>query len=455
MKVKKTKKSIGILVLSLITLIAIALYIWAPKLIPDMAYINWLALLLVLVIMVSPWGSIRLKSDKTEGKKSSFKLLVTKVVLLEAALLLLFYGITLLNTMILPIEAKPHTQVFGPTLSMMLIHFGLFPWSLIAIFATGFGLMAFVKNQDSYLSSIALLPFKNPHNNYLVIVNNMGRNLTGVALAISTVMVTFTFASMISGPQSIFHILGFSESAMGAVLLMAFLTFRRSTNQTIGLIQTRRPAFGMLLTVIIWSLILALAAFALNFLTHGKSNALSTSLLSSVLTKNWHLQWHIFSLGLLFAFVPLISIFVARYSYGHALRSMIIATLILPLILGLLILGNQHFHWINHLPYKQHFAQTAAIVGFILLIYLTCKKSTLPLVNLNYLAKPGDIKPRKLSNFFDRWKKLNGLFFYLFIPAGIFVISLLMMLALVIGVFISILVFIGVIMLMFQAQRSL
>lgn len=314
--------------------------------------------------------------------------------------------------------------------------------------------MAFVKNQDSYLSSIALLPFKNPHNNYIVIINSVGRNLTNGALAVASVMVTFVVASMICGPQALSSIVGFSMSAMGVVLLMWFLSRRRSTNPTLALIQDQRPVFGMFLTVVIWGFILALAAIGLNFMMSGASNPLPASVLHSIFEKSWYLQWDIFSLGLLFAFVPLLSIFVARYSYGHSLRKMIGATLILPVVLALFILANQHFHWINQLPYKQHVAQAAAILGFLLLLYLTCSKATLPLVNINYLAKPGKIKPRKLSNFFIRWKRTNGLFFYLFIPAGISVLSLLVMLGLVVELFISVMVFVGVILLMVQARRS-
>jgi len=422
-----------------------------PHILNQFITLNWLPLILGIIIVCTPWGSIKLKSKDAGNEKLAWPFWLAKILGLELALFFLYYGITQFTNVMLPIETTAHPQAFIDSITQFTLHAGLFPWGIIAILATALGIQAFIFEKNSYISTALNFNFMSQREGFAVTVNAISRIFTIVILCLTGAMISLIFASLIAQPLALASVFGINSSAMGAVLVTMYLTSRKKSHTTLQAVYKQQPALGLVLLVLIWGFIVAVVSLILFYFVGPSASARNS--INFIFSHGWQWSWQIFSTAWWIAFVPLTSIFVAKFSQGYSLRAMILATLILPLLLSVLLLTQQHHAW--SLPSAPVWLiQTISIIGFILLMSLMANTKSLPLVMQTYLAKPELIKHRNENLFVRRFKRVCGIMFYFFIPAGIFVITYVMLLALVPFAIFLILLCFSIIMSLFKLQKS-
>ena len=416
-------------------LISLLCYFLAPQLLPNTGMVNWLALLLAAIIILSPYGSIKLISTTHPRESITFSLWLTQILLLEIALFMMYIGMCQLNNLTEPLLLA--------SLSQSLRHMGLFPFALIAISAAGFGITTTCRQKDSYFDTIAIGSFQKQFEPLAITIRTFGRALTLFALAISAGMATLATVSVLCGTENLNGILGLSLPATGAAFVMLLLAMRKNSHPALIAIQIERPALGFLMNMLIWVIFLAL--FSLLLHGHKAPKLGMPAALEHLFTDGWLLHWQLFSLTWWFMIVPITAITIARLCYGYSLRALLLATLALPALLAGLI-QNLPAWLVNN----STLTKALTLIGFILFLVSILNKNTLPMVSQTYLPKTKTIKHRSEVIFNDRWKRLCGLFFYLFIPGGIIVLSLLLSLFLLPAALIFLLVLLNLIKLLIR-----
>lgn len=445
MKTLKSYRHLSYIILFASLIFSILLYSISPRIITQLAFINWVALLLAAIILITPWGSIRITKTDDKQQKLLFKSWLLKIVLLELAVILLYIGMGQFSASLFSANQAQMMNQTQSGLTESLHEFGLFPWAIIAVFAVCFYVVTFIQKRDSYFDTIAFGTYKKQIESLNVSIKGIGRGFTLATLAIASGMVTIAIASLIISPEYVRAVTGFNLAAFGAALVLFFLTLRKTSSVLMMAAQTQRPAIGFFLSIIIWSIFLIIY----SFFAHGHTSLKPEvpTLLQSLLTLDSPLHWQVFSSVWWFIVTPMLAISIARFSYGYSLRAIVLGVLSLPLILALLFIKN--FHFILHLPTWG--GPAFIIVGFILLLALTVNKHTLPLLSQTYLAK-SEIKHRSENVFTERWKRVCGLFFYLFIPGGIAILSLLTMALVIPAVLVIIAVLINAVRLLRRTQ---
>lgn len=429
MKTMKRYTGLYYALIALFFVVSITIYFTHTTLLLEMPWIHWGAIALAIFFILTPKGSKRLVSPQAEQQPLPRQQWLIKILNLQISLFLIYFSITQFNQYF-AIEGQAPKSLLTDSLNGLLFHFGLFPWALIAIFAVGFGTIAYLKNQDAYLSQISLGFLKKRHETLEVIVKTTARAATIGAVAITFVLLTFILASIISNIQALTKLTGFTAASMGAAFLMLFLTMRRNNSHFLTTINQQRPLLGVLLLVLIWAIVLMLLSIIVTYTGVGDSDI--PALLMRIFNKGWLLHWQLFSELWWLMLTPITAVFIARFSYGYSIRAIIIATLALPFMIMLLL----QFNAISPNPLNFNnvplwLVQLAGALGFLSLVGLLYDTNNKPLTVLTYLPKLGNEKLRNEEIYQQRLKRLCGVMFYLFIPAGFFVTSLFMSLIII------------------------
>ena len=214
LKMKKIHLGLGYLTLALFVLCSVLLYTFVPNDVAMFANLNWIALLLIVIVAITPLGSRKLqaieqtppdtekknKQQATETlKKQSIKTWLCNIFLLQISVGLIYYGTAMMTGVVLPLAKKTHPEAFMQSLNQILIHNGLFPWALVALFGLCFGIVAYRKNKDGYFNTVILASFKKINPNSGIIIDNIGRSLIYSALALSTIIACISLATIIAG----------------------------------------------------------------------------------------------------------------------------------------------------------------------------------------------------------------------------------------------------------------
>jgi len=421
------------LVIAALILSSPIIYVFTPHLLANFPAINWLAFILTMIICVTPWGSKKLIDKSGSTKKLATKTWYGKIISLQCAIFLLYYGITQLLSTTIPIQTQPHPQAFSHSLHDILFHFGLFPWPLIVIFAIGLGVCSYCKQKDSYASTVIQSAFKKQfYESFSLIFNTTTRFSTLLYLAINSAIVSIAVATLIAGPAHMNKILGPTNLSMLATILVVFVVIRRSKSQLLLTVEKQNMALHFIVKCVIWGMILGLLALAVHNLHDNKF--VIPRFIDKAFTMGWNTSWHTLSNIWWFYCCPIAAIYIARFSTGYSVRSIIMATFTLPVIIASILLFNNHYHFLSDIKIPAWLVEVSILLGFALLLSLIAKKSFFPLTIQTYLPKPGRTKPRNKIIYLRRWKITTAILFYLFIPAGIFILTIGLMLAIIPGI---------------------
>jgi len=425
MKYEKPHTKLLYLVGAAVVLIGIALISFATPYIPKAYLANWGILAILLFICITPLGHQKLVSTKNEKPAYPFVPWLLRIFALEASLFLTFLGIMEVCTQGLPVITPPRPNLIFQTSEIIFVQLGLFPWTIFALFAGRLAYQSYCHNKDATMSLLATPLFPcSPNKLGGMILNLEARTATVMVLSITFAFITLLILSVITPPQlpflTGFH--GKTTIIALAVIIFGFTTpFKRLLTRLLNL---KIPLFIALSIVLV---ILAVFMLLLNalFFHLGQSPIHMPKIIQWIEDKNWVTLWVVFSLAWWAAWTPLMASHIARLSRGHRVRSTMLATLVLPAFFTLLLVlfPNGMAGFLNNYPYL---LSLCALAGFMYLLWQLTRKTMLPTLIRSYLPK-GDHYKRRDHYFYFR-KIFQGMLIliYLYLPAGIAIISVVM-----------------------------
>lgn len=135
----------------LIVVSVLALY-FVPNAIYYCGEINWLFSMLVAVIIITPLGKKQINSDPSYTPKQPLSLTLRQIIITQLAVIGMFYfsgqSFIRLNATTVPSTPDMTSHFFST-----MIHFGLFPWTMIAITSLVMAITSYNNNSDAYPSS--------------------------------------------------------------------------------------------------------------------------------------------------------------------------------------------------------------------------------------------------------------------------------------------------------------
>lgn len=386
--------------------------------------------ILLLVAILPRWGKQRLVVDKAETPRHSFAGMWLRIAALQLTLLAIFLGISHLTNQLLPIATTVHPAAFSKTLYIMLVHYGLFPWSLVGLLAIGFGYYSYRLNEDAFMSTQLFHVFKSHTQQIMaLIINTTTKRATNIALASTLAFMILLFAAVFVHGRIPLAV-GFKPVTAILVTLLLIFVYTKSFKRTMSRIT--KNALPLFITLPLLCLILAaiIVAYSIFMVKFTQEPAKLNTLFSALYHKDWHNFWIIFSMMWWLAWAPLCAIHIARYGRGQSVRTILVATLLLPVILAVVFYSNHLWHIIN-LDTHTILATTLATVGFIGLLMMVTHRYSLPMMILSYLPKRDAYKNRDKHFYFRRIFRLSIVVLYVFMPAGIYLAAIFLFLMVV------------------------
>jgi choline-glycine betaine transporter len=375
--------------------------------------IHWLALLVVLVIAVGPWGRQRLAVAEHDTKRYSFWHWLGRILVLQLCLGAVFIGMTAGCAL----TSTPFTTfvpaLFQQTMTQLLVNEGLFPWAFFALIAVGMGYYSYFRREDAYLATIARVLARNP--SIAAVINFLGRLATVIAYATAFCLISLLGANVTALSPTI---TGFSLTPVLLTIILLLINatprYRRQINKLLG------EEIPLIPGLFLWVVFLGVAIWILNGLlapwTHHPMAP--PSLLKHWLDQPWLYLWLIFTNSWWILLAPLMGITLAKISHGYRVRELIGGILGLPLLLSLALGFTRHWHW--EIP--PVVAIFIAAVGLLGLFVFTLHSKALPSFVLIYLPRENHYKFRSYRRLFLKITQTAIIFLFLYLPGGLTIV---------------------------------
>lgn len=384
------------------------------------APITWIGLIIAIILFFTPLAKRRLIGASAEKPRYAFWPWLLRIFWLQFCISAIYLGIAQIVGLSLPTLSIPHPALFIHTAPYFLFHLGLFPWTFIALVAVGMGYYSYRKDQDAYINTVLFSLFKSgPQQSIGLIVNSLAKQATITVFATSVAFMILLMADLVI-PRSIPIPSGFHAGVMVFLLVLLGFVFTAVGRRYLSRFLSRKisPVTSfLLLSLAITGLIILMS---LLFQT-TKPVSIPTDKLPTILIalkkKDWMSMWNLFSITWWFAWTPLLGAHVAKLSRGRSIRSILIATLILPILLAIYFIIVHH-HEVLLFRHHRILIEIIAVIGFVGLLALICKRENMPMLILSYLPKRDKLKHRDHYLYFRKFTKLLTIVFYLFLPAG-------------------------------------
>ncbi len=408
------------LVLVVTTVIVIAGIILAWFLLPQIvqAYrIFMLILLTVLLLLISPLGHARLTPDHDKTKRLRFWPWIFSILALQLCLILVYFGIANVVGHWLPINTSPKSSLLFSGLYYSLIQLGLFPWNIILLAAIAMSFYSYRRNQDAYLSTLLYPIFKsNPLQTWGLIIDSLAKISTSLVIACSLAFMSLLLASLLAKSAMVS---GITSATAIVVMVLLIVTFTQSFKRYLKQLFNRSIPLAVsipILCVFIAAALVILSLLLRAFITPAQTKL--PNFIRHFQHFGWDNLWRLFSAAWWLAWTPVIAVFIARISRGYRIRHIILAVLLLPVLISLLFLLLSHHHFQMVFLSSKVYA-IIAWLGFIGLLLMIGKYSTLPMLMMCYLPKRDLIKHRDHQIYFRKCVQMSIGFIYLFLPIGI------------------------------------
>jgi len=398
-------------------IVGFLLIAFATPYVVDAYYAHWLVLAVVITLCASPFGNHKLAANASEKPRHDVWHWLLCLFLLELSLFFIFLGMTLVYLHWLPVTTTSHPFAIGQTLTALLEYDGLLPWAIYALYAGRLGFISYVKNEEAYSGDLILpLLNKKPGSLFSTVLNIQARSATFTVIATTFAFMTLLIAVIIT-PRSMPLLTGFHGKTLIIVLALILLGFTPPFKKILkALLNPKIPLFISTTTTLT---LFAILIWLLNvFFGHiGQAPIKIPDIIQWLERKNPNTLWIIFSAAWWIGWTPLIAAHIAKLSRGYRIRSIMLATLILPLLFTLLII---EFPAVSRS--FQHFPLTVSIVALIAFVYLLAiltEKTVLPMMIRNYLPKRDLYKRRDHYFYFRKLFQIMLMVIYLYLPAGI------------------------------------
>ncbi|MBU9672470.1 BCCT family transporter [Planococcus sp. CP5-4] len=307
-------------------------------------YLTIMAILLILVIVIifSPYGKIRLGRDSDRPEFSTF----TWVSMLFSAGMgigLVFYGAAepLSHFAIQPATAEIGSdEAFKEALQRTYYHWGIHIWTMYGMVALSLAFFQFRKGEPALISSTLKPLFGDRMNGPL-------GTLVDVLAVFATVFGVATSlgfgAAQING--GIAYLFGAPQEEWVQIVIIAVVTLLFIMSAWSGLNKGIKylSNTNMVLAITLLALVLVLGPtiLILNIYTETFGayiqNLIGSSFESAPLStenRSWLDSWTIFYWAWWIAWAPFVSMFIARVSKGRTIREFLIGVVLAPTIFG-------------------------------------------------------------------------------------------------------------------------
>lgn len=301
-------------------------------------------------------------------------------------------------------------------------NYGLFPLGFITLLTLSLSYFCYNRKQLGVISSTIQPLFKNTLEDAVgIYADGSIRTATLVALAITLSMCILLSAGLIMKWQHFPIILGTKISVIFAVSVALFsLNPQLLTNSVRWLRNYKIPylfilAIFLLFLVFIILIVNAIAAIINdNFpnlrLSYEIFSIVNTKIYTEIFVACWWLAW-----------CPVIAGILAYISQGYSWRQFIIASLILPIIFGLMI-NHNYFGFKNGI--NANLFSTVSLLSAITIIFFLLKTKYISYLMRSTLPETHTIKPRNPQTYISNLIYTSSFICLFYCVAGIPIISI-------------------------------
>lgn len=299
-------------------------------------------LILVFVIIVSPYGKIRLGKDRD---RPEFSMITWLAMLFSAGMGigLVFYGASepLSHFAVQPATAEAGTdEAFKESLQRTYYHWGIHVWAMYGIIALSLAFFQFRKGAPALISSTLRPIFGDRVNGPLgtvVDILAVFATVFGVAtsLGLGAIQINGGLAYLFDIPQTSWMQL----LIIGVVTLLFIISAWSGLNKGIKYLSNTNMVLAvvlLLLVVILGPTLLIMNMYTETFGAYIQ-NLISLSFETAPLdaeNRGWLDGWTIFYWAWWISWAPFVSMFIARVSKGRTIREFLIGVVLVPTLFG-------------------------------------------------------------------------------------------------------------------------
>lgn len=403
-------------------LAGIALVAYAEPQIIAAFKLNWIFLFVLLIIVISPWGRLRLCAATSQEKPQySFFAWLKRIIFLQICLLLVFFGITVLCTQLLPtyFNLQSHEAILANTLFDFNWRLGFFPWPLYAIIAGAIAVVAHHNKKDAFISTLTHPITRSTSSQTIGTFIDFDSRFATLGALTATIgamsLITAYLFSSLSNPFSN----GFNKATVIIIFLLLIFSFTKPFTNLTKKIFIRKFSFAwsLLLITIALGALLAILYWAFQGFKQSTLNIPNPVLF--MMKKDWHGLWLVFALSWWTAWVPVVGAYLAKISRGMSLRTMLSGILIFPIIFALVIWVMDYYSLFNSLHFHPIILAILSLFGFLGFMFIITEKTMLAALIQSYLPREGRYKPRGHQRFFSKIIQVSVVFIYVYLPTGI------------------------------------
>ncbi|MCJ1909604.1 glycine betaine uptake BCCT transporter [Planococcus ruber] len=307
-------------------------------------YLTLMALLLILVfvIVVSPYGKIRLGKDSDRPEFSTLSW-ISMLFSAGMGIGLVFYGASepLSHFAIQPATAEAGTDAaFKEGLERTYYHWGIHVWAMYGLIALSLAFFQFRKGEPALISSTLKPIFGKKMEGplgTLVDVLAVFATVFGVAtsLGFGAVQINGGLTYLFGAPDEPW----FQLLIIAIVTILFVISAWSGLNKGIKYLSNTNMVLAVILLILV--LVLGPTLLILNLFTetfgHYLQNLISLSFQSAPLdaeNRSWLNDWTIFYWAWWISWAPFVSMFIARVSKGRTIREFLIGVVLVPTLFG-------------------------------------------------------------------------------------------------------------------------
>ncbi|SDG98244.1 glycine betaine transporter [Planococcus glaciei] len=307
-------------------------------------YLMLMAIILILtfVIIISPYGKIRLGKDTDRPEFSTISW-ISMLFSAGMGIGLVFYGASepLSHFAVQPATAEPGTDAaFKESLQRTYYHWGIHVWAMYGIIALSLAFFQFRKGEPALISSTLKPIFGKKMEGplgTLVDVLAVFATVFGVAtsLGFGAAQINGGLAYLFGVPQESWV----QFIIIAAVTVLFIMSAWSGLNKGIKYLSNTNMVLAIILLILV--IILGPTLLIMNMFTETFGNyiqnLISLSFQSAPLdaeNRSWLNMWTIFYWAWWISWAPFVSMFIARISKGRTIREFLIGVVLTPTIFG-------------------------------------------------------------------------------------------------------------------------
>lgn len=374
-----------------IVLTCLVAYAWVHQI--NFYKMHWIALVLLLGCLCFKYTD----SYKTHSQRNN----LINIYLFQLSLYFIHFGISNLFS----------NNAFTQSIQFNTAYVGLFPWAYMLLIAVILRLTIEHSHKDATIADILCTTFKIKLGGQLWSLLHLSiRQATLMVTALTLALICMGIYASCIGKFDYFSVRGLVLSMMVMILALSKITKKYLPEITTkkALLFIRLPAFAVILGFTLVIIALILTPLASHVVSPPSAMQLFNALFqhanaSLLFGQGWWLCWSVIG-----------GCYIAHHSRGLSLRRMILASLLLPFVIGLLMQCSAITTHITSSDTSILFA----ILGILILLNRLFKPDTLPCYILTQLPVLSTPKKRAYKILLAKALKIMLLLLFFTIPIG-------------------------------------